>query len=564
MTTSPDAPKSFCEENEDELKVLARVLVAPRAGEVAAAVAALLVKVLTGSSVASGFVEQAVTKALGQRFADTPDARLLAAAQTFRKAQEHRAALQEFADVAAPLINQATADAKGAIATLQRSQQHLFEGQQEGFDILARALSEVLDGVGRLESGQAELPAAVARAVGVSASAEAPALPASASASRLYNVPHPSLSFVGRLDELERLGAELAVGRHLRVCASVEGLPGIGKTELVLRLAHQLAAQNRYPGGVFWLSAEDPNLELTWSSEEISAALGVTIGTAAERARSVVNLLSRLSDPVLVILDNVETWSEATKPSPLPSGMHVTLLVTTRRRDLGGSRFGHFSLGFLSPADSRELLSSIAGGCVEEHEGFDELLAQLDGHALAVELAAVYLREVPDMTPAEYLAKLVAGARLDATVAEQVRYEATVEQAFTLLWKRLDANTQYLWQLAAQFAPVVVSASLANACGMNAEARRTLRRYHLIDLADDGGFRMHRLTRGFGRSRNDLLPLKNFIYGVAGRAVETNLESFFRIYGPDRLHFEEALKRSATPEDTAAWTILLHRIVPPR
>jgi hypothetical protein len=67
----PEKPAdSFLEQNEDELKVLAGALTESKGGDVAVAAAALLVKVVTGSSIAAGAAEKAAAKVFGQWLAD--------------------------------------------------------------------------------------------------------------------------------------------------------------------------------------------------------------------------------------------------------------------------------------------------------------------------------------------------------------------------------------------------------------------------------------------------------------------------------------------------------------
>jgi tetratricopeptide (TPR) repeat protein len=372
--------------------------------------------------------------------------------------------------------------------------------------------------------------------------------PPSRRASPLYNVPLPSQSFVGRRRELDALKRAFD-GGDVRVSAAVEGLPGVGKTELALKLAHELAAAGEFPGGIFWLPAENPDLTTIWSGDAVAGALGMAGETARDRANNTVNHLARRDARVLIILDNVERWDNQSQPRPLPSGPNVTLLVTTRRSHLGGNRFRAFPLEILGKAEASLLVTGIAGGEVAARDGFEELLTELDGHALAVELAGVYLREYPDATPASYLAMLRAGRDPDAKVADQARYEHGVNQAFELLWARLDPATQALWLRASLFAPEPVSAPLADACGLDADARRALHRYHLVDVDQDGSFRMHRLTRAFGGRCGEEVTRKEarlaFLNGVAARARSVDVMDGFRTYTPDRAHFDEALSVAA-------------------
>ena len=163
MGTPQSEPNGFCEDNEDELKGLAKALIAPNAVEVAGAASALLLKVLTGSSVAAGAAEIAVAAAFGAWLADTPDARLLAAAQVFKKAKQDREALHRFAALVEPLVAKATGDVQHVLIAIQQQERELAGNQQEGLDTLAAAMWEALDGLSSLELGQARLLAAMTR-----------------------------------------------------------------------------------------------------------------------------------------------------------------------------------------------------------------------------------------------------------------------------------------------------------------------------------------------------------------------------------------------------------------
>ncbi|MCP4529660.1 MAG: hypothetical protein GY831_00450, partial [Delftia sp.] len=202
--------------------------------------------------------------------------------------------------------------------------------------------------------------------------------------------------------------------------------------------------------GIFWIVAENPDLTAAWGGA-IADQLGVAMMPLAERAALTVRQVSRASAAVLVILDNVEVWSGQQAPAPLPQGAHVRMLVTTRQRHLGGSRFVHLRLGFLELEYARQLLVGAAGRPGEDLPGLEDLLAHLAGHALAIELAGVYLHEFPDYTPADYLRRLRRGERPGEAVSDLVRYEATAWQAFLAIWESLEGPVQLAWQVAACF-----------------------------------------------------------------------------------------------------------------
>lgn len=102
--------------------------------------------------------------------------------------------------------------------------------------------------------------------------------------SPVYNVPlRRARELFGRESDLERLDALLVPGSSVQVAASIEGLAGVGKTELALYMVDRLAATGRFPGGIFWFDAEQPDLTAIWGST-IADALAVGPGTIEERA----------------------------------------------------------------------------------------------------------------------------------------------------------------------------------------------------------------------------------------------------------------------------------------
>ena len=384
--------------------------------------------------------------------------------------------------------------------------------------------------------------------------------------SRLYGTPRTlSVQFVGRDQELAQLQKLLQDSDAVRIAASVEGLAGIGKTELALQLVHQLAGAGAFPGGIFWFDAENPDLTAAWG-DAVADDLGIQPGPVAERASQAVRQVSRLDVAVLIVLDNVTRWSAGDQPAPLPKGSHLRYLVTTRQRSLGGSRFQHVSVGFLEPEFARELLASVADRELASAPGHEDLLEYLGGHALAVELAGAFLSEYPEETPASYLAELQAGAAVEAEVSELVRYSRTVTQAFETIWERLEEEARGAWRLAARFEPELVRLELSEAVGLSAQNRRLLRRLHLIETDPVGRWRMHRLTREFGRRAGGEQELTSareaFVTGCAEFADQIKLADGFRIYLPNRSHLDAALREApgVLGEDDARWPWFLDRI----
>jgi tetratricopeptide (TPR) repeat protein len=164
---------------------------------------------------------------------------------------------------------------------------------------------------------------------------------------------------------------------------------------------------------------------------------------------------------------------------------------------------------------------------------------------VAIELAGAYLREFPEVTPAAYLRKLAEGAPVEETVQELVRYEGTVHRALHVHWERLDTAAREALLVAACFAPEDASIALLDACGVDADARQPLRRFHLIG-GDGERWRMHRLVREWARRAappEDVAKAKRrFVEGCAAFSRRIDLAEGYRIYRADGPHLEAAVR----------------------
>jgi tetratricopeptide (TPR) repeat protein len=366
--------------------------------------------------------------------------------------------------------------------------------------------------------------------------------------SPVYNLPsRRARQLFGREVDLDRLDVLLVPGHSVQVAASIEGLAGVGKTELALHIVERLAETGRFPGGIFWFDAENPDLTTTWGSA-IADALAVGAGTIAERAAGAVRIASS-GAPVLVVLDNVESWTRKSEPRPLPSGPRTAFLVTTRHRFLGGPTFEHHTLDVLPTGAAREFLISVAGRDLARLPGIEDLLRHLDGHSLAIELAGAYLREFPSITPAGYLKQLEEGSPVEEKVKELVRYEATVSSALDVHRANLEDAAREALLVAACFAAEDATIAILEACGVDVEVLQPLRRFHLI-TGDGERWRMHRLVRVWVRrtaSTEDLTQAKRrFVEGCAEYSQRITLANGFRIYQADGKHLEQATREAAT------------------
>jgi tetratricopeptide (TPR) repeat protein len=277
--------------------------------------------------------------------------------------------------------------------------------------------------------------------------------------------------FTGREEELARLDRWAADPQVALVGVTAWG--GAGKTALVTRWVQQGGASKRpgVRGGFGWSFYADPSAEhwadalLDWAGQEF----GIRVA-ASRSANAVLSLLQVV--PLLLMLDGLEVVQEgpavdgfgrlldgtlrevltgACRLHPLGLVMLTSRFPFADLESFDGSSARMLDVPAFTPADGSALLAAAGGNWLDDSER-RELVAAVDGHALAVGVLAGALADRPAASDLAALrAELTAVARTSVRVGRVLRFYA----------ERLSDPDRYLVAAVSLFArPVLVEAVL--------------------------------------------------------------------------------------------------------
>ncbi len=309
-------------------------------------------------------------------------------------------------------------------------------------------------------------------------------------AAPVQQLPPPLPEFAGRAFELAELLA--ARGNHEIKILGLQGLGGVGKTTLALKLAHQIASH--YPDAQIFVDLKGASSQPLSIAEAQSHVIRAFLPAARlpENEAELGQMYNAVlyGKRALLLLDNAVN---AQQLSPLLPP-ETCLLIVTSRQHISLPQMFTSRLEALPPSEAREMLHRLLPNI-----GYGaEAVAELCGHLpLALRLAASALTLHPDMGVGNYIEHL-----------HRIQQEGTrrpVETVLRLSYELLVPGLRKLWRTLATFPDSFDIPAAAAIWQINpARAENALQRLMAYSLVErnraTGRFRLHDLMMRFAET----------------------------------------------------------------
>ncbi|NEZ66120.1 hypothetical protein D0962_25725 [Leptolyngbyaceae cyanobacterium CCMR0082] len=327
-----------------------------------------------------------------------------------------------------------------------------------------------------------------------------------------------TVKFVGRESEFTTLHTQLYHAGRSSLTA-IQGMGGVGKTELALQYARYHLSQQTYSAGICWFQAKEQNVgaEIVNFAE---AQLGLEPLKNLDLHDQVQFCWRNWPIPgnILIIIDDVTDYATI-KPYLPPQESRFVVLLTTRLQ-LGAS-IHTLLIDLLSQEASLDLISSLIGservtGDIEAAQALCHWLGYLP---LGLELVGRFLIRKPDWTLSKMRQKLkeqcLDARALNKHEADMTAIHKSAAAAFELSWQTLNKDEQKLAYHLSLFALAPIPWSFIEAwSGEDEDDLEDWRDDGLINRSlltrvGRGRYQLHQLVREYFRSKLDNWPEAN-------------------------------------------------------
>ena len=321
------------------------------------------------------------------------------------------------------------------------------------------------------------------------------------------SLPPDLAGFTGRAGELDRLTDVVHRAGGAVVISAIEGMAGIGKTQLAVHAGHRLLAAGHFDRVLFvnlrgfHPDASRPPADPAAVLDGFLRLLGMPGAQIphppAARAAAYRELLA--GTRTLIVLDNA---ASAEQVRPLLPDTAGCLTLITSRRDLAELHpTARLTVDVFAPGEAVAFLTAALPG-VPPGADPDAVarIARRCGHLpLALSVIAGHIRNTPGWTLTDH------ADRLDERERDR-RLEAGVELALDVSYRHLSAGQQRLLRLAALHPGQDLDAYAAAALtDTDLDTARTslaaLFRDHLVQPATPGRYTLHDLVRAYAATR---------------------------------------------------------------
>jgi tetratricopeptide (TPR) repeat protein len=356
-------------------------------------------------------------------------------------------------------------------------------------------------------------------------------------------LPTPIAEFTGRARDL----AELSDGAGaMGQIVAIEGMPGVGKTALAVKLAHELA--EHFPDARIYLHlhAHDPQRPPETASAALSKllrAIGVAPKQIPRELADRVRLWRQAMEGkrALILLDDA---AESAQVRPLlPGNPDCQVIITSRRHLTGIDRARHHRLGVLPDDEAAALFTRIAA---VSSTAVTEVVRLCGGLPLAIGQAATRLRD-GQVSSIEALVEDLRRPHEDIAGLRDPALTGSFETSYRALpptrrrvFRRLGLSP--VSELTVPAVAVLAGISVA-------EAEQSLTgfvEHYLLEGISPGRYRMHDLVRQYALARARREESAFDCHRAIGRMLDYYLG---RAYLADRVLFPHHARPGIPPAD---------------
>ncbi|MEU4446096.1 tetratricopeptide repeat protein [Actinosynnema sp. NPDC050801] len=329
-------------------------------------------------------------------------------------------------------------------------------------------------------------------------------------------LPSVTDNFVGRRYELavlDKLLDEASTAAGTVVITAIDGTPGVGKTSLAVRWAHQVA--EHYPDGQLYVNLRGFDSRALMATTEALHGFLVSLGVASDAIPGEQDAMSALlrtllaDRRVLLLLDNARSDHQV-RPL-LPAAPSCLVVITSRNRMDGlvvreGAR--RVLLDVMSKEEARAVLTGLLGveRVEESSRAADDLVELCAALPLALGIAAARVASRPTQSMAALVTELGdVRARLDFLGSDDP--DVDLRSVFHWSYAALPPDGARLFRLLGTHpGPDADEDACTALLGVSTAPRQELSalvKANLVVERSPGRFGMHDLIRGYAEELAD-------------------------------------------------------------